>query len=114
MEIIEQVKKDRFMAKHAKYFIKEIRVVSYSQFLESYKSVTLENMAKSFAISVPFLDKELSTFISSGRINCKIDKVAGIIESNRPDERIALYQRIVKDGDLLLNRIQKLSRAMDL
>ena len=114
VEIIDQVKKDRFMANHAKYFIKEIRIVSYNQFLESYKSVTLESMAKSFGVSPVFLDKELSTFISSGRINCKIDKVAGIIESNRPDERIALYQKIVKEGDLLLNRIQKLSRAMDL
>ena len=89
-------------------------MVVYSQFLESYKSVKLEKMAESFGVSTDFLDKELSTFISSGRINCKIDKVAGIIESNRPDERIALYQNIVKDGDLLLNRVQKLSRAMDL
>lgn len=102
------------MGKHTKYFVKEMRVVAYSQFLESYKSVKLENMAASFGVSQDFLDKELSTFISSGRINCKIDKVAGIIESNRPDERIALYQNIVKDGDLLLNRVQKLSRAMDL
>ncbi len=102
------------MGKHAKYFIKEMRVVAYSQFLESYKSVTLESMAKSFGVTPAFLDKELSTFIAAGRINCKIDKVAGIIESNRPDERIALYQKIVKEGDFLLNRIQKLSRAMDL
>jgi len=114
VEIIDLVKKDRFMGKHAKYFIKEMRVVAYTQFLESYKSVTLESMAKSFGISPAFLDKELSTFIAAGRINCKIDKVAGIIESNRPDERIALYQKLVKEGDFVINRVQKLSRAMDL
>jgi len=114
VEIIETVKKDRFMSKHSKYFVKEMRIVAYSQFLESYKSVTLESMAKAFGVSTAFLDKELSTFIAAGRISCKIDKVAGIIESNRPDERIALYQKIIKEGDFLLNRIQKLSRAMDL
>ena len=102
------------MSKHAKYFIKEMRIVAYSQFMESYKSVTLANMAKSFGVSIDFLDKELSTFIAAGRLSCKIDKAAGIVESNRPDERIALYQKIVKEGDFLLNRIQKLSRAMDL
>ncbi len=102
------------MSKHAKYFVKEMRVVAYSQFLESYKSVTIESMAKAFGVTPAFLDKELSTFIAAGRISCKIDKVAGIIESNRPDERIALYQKITKEGDFMLNRIQKLSRAMDL
>jgi len=38
------------------------------------------------------LDNELSRFIASGRINCKIDKVANIVESNRPDSRIAEFQ----------------------
>eukprot|EP00831_Metopus_contortus_P013954 TRINITY_DN15717_c0_g1_i1.p1 TRINITY_DN15717_c0_g1~~TRINITY_DN15717_c0_g1_i1.p1 ORF type:complete len:126 (+),score=44.29 TRINITY_DN15717_c0_g1_i1:78-455(+) len=85
-----------------------------AEYMGSYKSVTLESMAQSFGISTVFLDKELSTFIAAGRINCKIDKVAGIIESNRPDERLALYQNIVKEGDFLLNRIQKLSRAIEL
>lgn len=113
-EIIEQVKNDKYLGKHSKYFTKEMRIVAYNQFLESYKSVDFNTMSKSFGVSKEFLDKELSYFIASGRINCKIDKVAGIIESNRPDERIALYMKIVKQGDFLLDRIQKLSRAMDL
>ena len=44
------------------------------QFLESYKSVTLQMMASAFGVSPAFLDGELSTFIAAGRLNCKIDK----------------------------------------
>lgn len=53
------------------------------QFLESYKSVTLESMANAFGVSPDFMDKELSDFIVAGRLTAKIDKVAGIIETNR-------------------------------
>jgi 26S proteasome regulatory subunit N7 len=92
----------------------QVRVVAYTQFLESYKSVTLQSMATAFGMSPEFLDTELSRFISSGRLNCKIDKVSGIIETNRPDAKNALYQKTIKTGDLLLNRLQKLSKVIDL
>jgi 26S proteasome regulatory subunit N7 len=51
--------------------------------LESYKSVTLESMANAFGVSPEFIDKELSDFIVGGRLTAKIDKVAGVIETNR-------------------------------
>jgi hypothetical protein len=53
------------------------------QFLESYKSVTLESMASAFDVSSAFLDSELVDFICAGRLHAKIDKVAGVIETNR-------------------------------
>lgn len=71
-------------------------------------------MADSFGVSVEFIDKELSHFIAIGKINCRIDKVEGIIESNRPDKRIELYQNMVKKGDHILNKMQKLGRALDI
>lgn len=40
-------------------------------------------------------------------------QVAGVIETNRPDAKNAQYQTTLKQGDLLLNRLQKLSRAID-
>lgn len=83
------------------------------QFLESYKSVTLQMMASAFGVSPAFLDAELSDFIAAGRLNCKIDKVAGVLETNRPDVKSALYQAVIKQGDLLLNRIQRLGRVVD-
>lgn len=53
------------------------------QFLESYKSVTLESMATAFDVGLPFLDNEVADFICAGRISAKIDKVAGIVETKR-------------------------------
>ena len=54
-----------------------------SQFLESYKSVTLDSMAQSFGVTPEFIDRELVDFIVAGRLTAKIDKVAGVIETYR-------------------------------
>jgi 26S proteasome regulatory subunit N7 len=102
------------MDQHVHFFSKEMRLVAYKQFLESYKSVTINNMAEAFGVGEEFLDKELSTFIYQGRINCKIDKVSGIIESNRPNKKVEAFQGCVKSGDALLNRVQKLARALEI
>lgn len=114
VEIADRVKEDKFLEKHYNYFVKEMRLVAYKQFLASYKSVTLENMAENFGVGVEFLDKELSHFISIGKIKCKIDKVAGVIESKTPDKKIELYNQMLTKGDFLLDRIQKLGRALNI
>ena len=81
---------------------------------ESYRSVTVASMAAAFGVSEPFLDAELSRYIATGRLHAKIDKVGGVVETNRPDAKNALYQDAIKKGDqLLLNRIQKLSRVIN-
>lgn len=113
MTIISDIEKDEHIGIHTKYIVKELRVMIYSQFLEAYKSVTLECMSEEFGVSQTFLDKELSEFISSKRLNCKIDKVTGLIVSKRIDERNALYQNALRKGENILNRIQKLSRMVD-
>ncbi|KAM3218422.1 26S proteasome non-ATPase regulatory subunit 6 isoform X1 [Capsicum annuum] len=112
--LTEHIKLDRYLQPHFRYYMREVRTVVYSQFLESYKSVTIEAMAKVFGVSEDFIDLELSRFIAAGKLHCKIDKVAGVLETNRPDARNALYQATIKQGDFLLNRIQKLSRVIDL
>ncbi|RXH96078.1 hypothetical protein DVH24_008578 [Malus domestica] len=114
--LTEQIKLDRYLHPHFRYYMREIRTVVYSQFLESYKSVTIEAMAKAFGVTVDFIDLELSRFIAAGKLHCKIDKVAGVLETNRPDAKNSLYQATIKQGDFLLNRfrIQKLSRVIDL
>ena len=113
VEIMDSVSKDVYLSTHSRYWAREMRVVAYSQFLEAYRSVTIASMAQTFGVSSQFLDRELAELISSGRLACKIDKVSGVIESCRPDCRNALYQGIVKQGDLLLSRLQKLSRVLD-
>jgi len=103
-KLVDQVKKDRSFSAHAPYFLREIRVVAYTQFLESYKSVTFASMANAFGVSTAFLDRELSRFIAAGRLNAKIDKVGGVVETMRPDARNVQYQDSIKHGDVLLTR----------
>ena len=54
--LTEQIKLDRYLHLHFRYYMREVRTVVYSQFLESYKSVTIEAMAKAFGVSVEFID----------------------------------------------------------
>ncbi len=108
----DHIQRSRYFAEHTHYYIKEMRVAAYKQFLASYKSVTLESMAAMFGVKVSFIDQELFRFITMGRLEAKIDKVAGIIETNRPDAKNSQYQNTLKDGDALLNRIQKLARVL--
>lgn len=58
--------------------------------------------------------RELSRYIAAGRLHCKIDKVGGIVETNRPDSKNWQYQAVIKHGDILLNRVQKLSRVINI
>lgn len=113
-EIEQILLSDRMLSRHGIYYIRQMRVMAYSQLLESYRSLTLQYMADAFAVSVNFIDKELSRFIAAGKLNCKIDKVGGIVETNRPDSKNYQYQAVIKQGDALLNRIQKLSRVINL
>jgi 26S proteasome regulatory subunit N7 len=71
-------------------------------------------MAHSFGVSVAFLDKELSRFISAGRINAKIDAILGVIETTRADVQTANYTSVIKQGDALLNKMQRLARVISL
>lgn len=112
LEIEALVVCDRFLARHANWFVREMRIAAYSQFLESYRTVTTDAMASTFGVSSGFIDRELSKFIASKRVNATIDKVAGVIETNRPDVRNAQYQSVIQKGDALLNRIQVLSRTL--
>jgi len=104
--IVDQLSTDRHLVEHVKYFEREMCVVAYTQFLESYRSVTIASMAAAFGVSEEFLDAELSRYISTSRIHAKIDKVGGVVETNRPDAKNSLYQDAIKKGDQLLNRIQ--------
>lgn len=107
------MKKDWLFAPHYRYYVREMRILAYSQLLESYRSLTLGYMAEAFGVSTEFIDqcvhvcyhvfkpvcktvtrfshthllsfflRELSRFIAAGRLHCKIDKVNEIVETNR-------------------------------
>lgn len=108
------MKKDRLFQPHFRFYIREMRILAYNQLLESYRSLELKYMADAFGVTVNFIDQELARFIAAGRLFCKIDKVNGIVETNRPDAKNHQYQACIKHGDILLNRIQKLSRVINI
>lgn len=112
--VIDEMRSDKYLSHHLRYITRAVRLVAYKQFLLSYKSVTIEMMAHAFGVAPEFIEEELSAFISAGKLHCKIDRINKYVESNRlADPRNALYAKVLKQGDLLLNRIQKLSRVID-
>lgn len=48
---------DRYLYEHRRWFVKEMRLRAYAQLLQSYRVVGLESMAKSFGVSVDWLDR---------------------------------------------------------
>ncbi|KAL1484412.1 hypothetical protein MTO96_032604, partial [Rhipicephalus appendiculatus] len=77
--------RDRIWSPHVRYYVREMRILAYSQLLESYRSLTLQYMADTFGVTVSFIDQELARFIAADRLNCKIDKVGGVVQTTRPD-----------------------------
>lgn len=113
-KVEELMKSHRLLTQHYSYYVREMRIMAYAQLLESYRSLTLDYMANAFGVTKDFIDQELSRFIAAGRLHCKIDKVGGIVETNRPDSKNWQYQTCIKQGDILLNRVQKLSRVINI
>lgn len=105
---------DYLVNPHYRYYVREMRILAYTQLLESYRSLTLQYMADAFGVDIEYIDQELSRFIAAGRLHAKVDRVGGIVETNRPDSKNWQYQATIKHGDLLLNRIQKLSRVINI
>jgi len=58
--------------------------------------------------------RDLAKFIAADRIPCTIDRVKGIIETNRPDDKNKQYSDVVKQGDQLITKLQKYGQAVRL
>jgi 26S proteasome regulatory subunit N7 len=56
----------------------------------------------------------LSNFIAQGRISAKIDKVSGVIECVQDEPTVDLYHKTIRESDLLLNKVHKLSKLLEL
>ncbi|KAK4506356.1 hypothetical protein PRZ48_000086 [Zasmidium cellare] len=106
--------KDRYLYEHKSWYVREMRLRAYAQLLQSYKVVGLESMATSFGVSVDWLDKDLAPFIASDRLPCTIDRVRGIIETSRPDDKNKQYNDVVKQGDQLITKLQKYGQVVRL
>jgi len=106
--------KDRYLYEHKSWFVREMRLRAYAQLLQSYKVVGLESMATSFGVSVNWLDKDLAPFIASQKLPCTIDRVRGIIETQRADDKNKQYNDVVKQGDQLITKLQKYGQVVRL
>lgn len=106
--------KNKYLSLHANYYLREMRVRAYSQLLESYRSLSLKSMATSFGVEPAFLEDDLCKFILNKKVNCVIDKVNGIIETNRADNKNIQYDNLIKSGDALLTKLQKYGAAVRL
>lgn len=104
------IQEDEFLRAHQKFILRRSRIVIYSQFLESYKTVTLKNMASSFGVSEEFIDSELSHLIAAKKLNCKIDKLEGVVNIQKSDSRVTMYDEILRKGDTLVEKMHKLAR----
>ncbi|KIJ91565.1 hypothetical protein K443DRAFT_14295 [Laccaria amethystina LaAM-08-1] len=101
----------RILSPHARYYVREIRILAYAQLLESYRSLTLESLSQAFGVGVEFVNRFVLVFPLS-RLNAFIDKVHGIVETARPSLKNAQYEKVAKQGDVLLNRVQRLSKVL--
>ena len=112
-ELKSVIKGDRLQTSQTHFYVREMPVISYVQsytrMLTVLSLLTIWLTASKFRRSSL---KGLRRFISAGALNAKIDMVGGIIQTNRPDQENWQYQAVIKQRDLLLNRIQKLSQVM--
>ncbi|KAF3190291.1 hypothetical protein TWF106_001964 [Orbilia oligospora] len=106
------LRKDRILAPHRRWYVREMRRRGYAQLLESYRTIELQTVANHFGVSVDFVDRDMSSFIPSQGLNCTIDRVNGSIETNRPDTKNKQYQEVIKHGDQLLTKLQKFGQAV--
>lgn len=103
---------DRYLCAHTHYYIRELRIKAYAQLLQSYSSLSIESMSKSFGVSIEWLDKDLAKFIRLGRLNAVIDRVNGVVESRKANGRSGMYESVIGEGDKLLNKLQKYQNAL--
>ncbi len=53
----QMVKFDEYLSTHYRFYVRELRIKAYVQLLDSYRSLTIAAMAKSFGVSQEFIDR---------------------------------------------------------
>ncbi|KAG2363378.1 26S proteasome subunit RPN7-domain-containing protein, partial [Suillus spraguei] len=114
--IIGDILNNLYDCHYAKFFVAlatlEQTYLLLFQLLESYRSLTLESLSGAFSVSVEFVNSELSQFIAIRCLHCTIDKVHSIAETTQPSLKNVQYDKVIKEGDVLLNSIQRLSKVL--
>ncbi|CAK9799111.1 26S proteasome non-ATPase regulatory subunit 6 [Anthophora quadrimaculata] len=120
-----ELKTNFLLHPHYRYYVREMRLKAYSQLLQAYRTINLNRMAMEFGVTEEYIEQEVARFIASGKLHCKIDKVAGMIVTisaagcnmgqapTAKCDRGLIYQNTIKKGDALLNRLKKLGQVID-
>lgn len=53
------MKHDRYLAPHYRFYTREMRILAYTQLLESYRSLTVDYMSRAFGVTVNFIDQSV-------------------------------------------------------
>ena len=104
---------DRYWEPHQAHLLRELFLLAFQQYLESYQSVTLAAMAQAFGVSPTFVEAHAGRWIAAGRLDAKMDQIEGILWTSK-SSHTAPYQTVIQKGDHLLNRLQKLARVVDM
>ena len=104
---------DDILNQSVDWWCREMRIKAYTQMMRSYLSVKLDVFAMEFGMNVEFIEKELETFIAQGRLHCQIDKVNGIVMNSHKDKRNELYVTLVKEGDVVVEKVQRLLHKLE-
>lgn len=107
------MKNDMFLNRHYKFYVREMKAKAYNQLLSSYISVKIPYMAEQFGVSTDYIENEVSRLIVAKKLNYKIDKVSNTIVNMAKMDKTNIFRVVIKHGDLLLNRIHKLSRVIN-
>jgi len=112
MRVMEFMKQDLLLHEHVYTYFRAMRLRGYAQYFVVYKTSTLAQLADRFGVSLEFVDRDIADFIYNGKLQGKIDKVEGVVSSERGDPVNDEYHKIIKLGDNLLNKISKLSHLI--
>lgn len=108
------MKRDMLLYPHYRFYVREMKIKACDQLLSSYISLKISYMADQFGVTEDYVEDDISHFIASNRLNYKIDKISGQIVNVRSHGRAGMFENIIKQGDLLINRVDKLSRIIDI
>ncbi|KAL7715228.1 26S proteasome non-ATPase regulatory subunit 6 [Entamoeba marina] len=104
---------DDILNKSVDWYCKEMRIKAYKQIMQSYLAVKLETFANEFGLPVEMVEKELEMFIAQGRLAAQIDKVNGVVMNSHKDKRNEMYVKLIKEGDVVIEKLQRLERKME-
>jgi len=110
---LEYLKPHRFLSAHSFYFTRTLRQKTYTQLLSSYTSLSLQSIADSFAVSIPFIENDLEKMIADKKLcGVVIDKVNGKLEMSQVDQTLKKYEEVIQLGDDVIRKIQRYSSAV--